>query len=480
MKYKGEGREQVRAWLTKSDNKESIDNSEIEKILREFLADMKAAEDNKETNAIDKWIEKLKESNSGVAEVILYDFVEDTQINLKESLSNDYRNLDSYKKFFVYKYKNKYEPTWAQIVGTKKTRKDLQLDDKIVADYLTNAKRFVEEAEDYQIGDPDSDSMLLQNIYKCIFNKKMLELELEKKTEKENKKTPVMQQTSLNLWMVNVENEGRVIVSDTMTSAMVRFKEAMTVIIPLGQNGSELSENEKKGNLKKRLKVIYKLCKSQQNNQHWWTTKFCIVVEAILKAEERKEFYSIIDEQYPSMRNFLDLSHTIGNYCPVPVGLNMARGKSCAIHDYWDLMLEKIYEWFNEEDNDKKMIALKKLLHINDTKKAEDYNSYIMCEKWLQWFVDNKNDGDTNGWRTFVETLFLQDFVKDFEDHQYEPDPFWKEHNWNNPKLTDNFGVQDAEKSQEINKRLEEINKRIIARSLRIVMACSKELEKNK
>lgn len=31
MKHKGEGREQVRAWLTKSDNKEIIDSSEIEK-----------------------------------------------------------------------------------------------------------------------------------------------------------------------------------------------------------------------------------------------------------------------------------------------------------------------------------------------------------------------------------------------------------------------------------------------------------------
>lgn len=99
-----------------------------------------------------------------------------------------------------------------------------------------------------------------------------------------------------------------------------------------------------------------------------------------------------------------------------------------------------------------------------------------MCEKWLQWFVDNKNDGDTNGWRTFVETLFLQDYVKDFEDHQYEPDPFWEGHDWNHPKLTDNLETQNAEKSQEINKRLEAINKRIIARSLRIVMACSKEL----
>lgn len=80
-------------------------------------------------------------------------------------MSNDYRNLDSYKKFLVYKYKNKYKPSWAQIVGTKKTQEDLgSEDDKIAADYLTNAKKFVEEAEDYQIGDPDSDSMLLQNI----------------------------------------------------------------------------------------------------------------------------------------------------------------------------------------------------------------------------------------------------------------------------------------------------------------------------
>lgn len=270
----------------------------LKKILKEFLADMKAAEGNKEKNAIHKWIEKLKESNSKVAEVILYDFVEDTQINFKEGLSNDYRNLDSYKKFLVYKYKNKYKPSWAQIVGTKKTQEDLgSEDDKIAADYLTNAKKFVEEAEDYQIGDPDSDSMLLQNIYQFIFNKKMLELELEKKTEKENKKTPVMQQTSLNLWMVNVENKGSVIVSDTMTSAMVRFKEAMVVIIPLGEKGSKLLENGKKGNLKTKLNMIYGLCKSQHNNQHWWTTKFCIVVVAILKAEAREEFYSIIDEK---------------------------------------------------------------------------------------------------------------------------------------------------------------------------------------
>lgn len=51
--------------------------------------------------------------------------------------------------------------------------------------------------------------------------------------------------------------------------------------------------------------------------------------------------------------------------------------------------------------------------------------------------------------RTFVETLFLQDYVKDFEDHQYGPDPFWEGHDWNNPKLTDNLKVQDAGKGQE-------------------------------
>lgn len=53
--------------------------------MKEFLADMKAAEGNKEKNAIHKWIEKLKESNGKVAEVILYDFVEDTQINFRRA-----------------------------------------------------------------------------------------------------------------------------------------------------------------------------------------------------------------------------------------------------------------------------------------------------------------------------------------------------------------------------------------------------------
>ena len=176
----------------------------------------------------------------------------------------------------------------------------------------------------------------------------------------------------------------------------------------------------------------------------------------------------MIYDQYPAMRKFLDLCHTIGNYCPVPVGFNASRSGYKALHDYWDLTLMKIRKWYREKDD----AILVELLH----QRCEALSN---CKEWLIWFEKNaKEKGKKDGWHNFVDTLFMQDYVKDYEKGNYEVKPFWEGHTWETPKLT--FVTETEEGNDNlnvINKRLEEINRRVVARSNRIVDACNVKLK---
>ena len=452
MKYEGKGKEQVRAW---------VNSEEVERVLNDFAEEMEIEKadlekDTLSAKIITNWVEWVeKDENWEKARVVLYDFVEDTQTNLKNNLRNDYRDIpDSYKKFFIYKYKGS-EPAWGEMAGTNEAQKKLyeKTGDKI-EEYLANAKKFVEEAGEYQIGDPDSDSVLLQNIYECIWDKDMLKLKLEN--------VPVMQQTSSNIYMVNIENEGRVIASDTMTSAMVRFTDVMKIIM--------LEPSGKRQKLIDKITAIHDLCISKGNGQNWWTTRFCIIMEAVLNEDEKKEFYSMIDEHCPSMRKFLDLCHTIGNYCPIPIDFNNPRSGRYGKYDYWDLTLQKIKEYYdkkisdNEYDGEKELG--KELLHGR--------GNMATCKEWLDYF---------GSWEEFIKQNYMQDYIND----KYDIVPFWENHGWEddeekNPSLPEKKDTKekiDIEKTlQEINKALQEINRKIIKRSLRIVIVCRNKLAK--
>lgn len=395
---------------------------------------MDCEKEKKEANMrysnVEKWANRR--------DAVVYDFVEDTQTNFMfmDDRSNDYRELDSYEKFCVYKYMCGYKLAWSRIAE--------------LPDALDNAKNFEKKAKGYQIGDPDSSSVLLQEIYKLLW-KDVAEKPFMKQEPKKIKGT----------W-----DDGKITASDTMTSATTRFIDAL--------NASKTKEIINSQNIAGK---INKIRVAFGGTEQRWSTKLCIIVEAVLEEGEKKEFYKMIDNHYPAMRNFLDQWHTIGNYCPIPAGFNSARSGRYAEHDYWDLTLMKICDWYKY--NDKRDAILAELLHIvNDDK---DKNEIMKnCRDWLKWFEKKGKEVGKDGWHYFVDTLYMQDYVYNEKDginqgHEkyYDVKPFWNKHGWKKDK-GEIIGL--PEDIDEINQGVEEVCIRIAARSIRIVNACSAKI----
>lgn len=104
-----------------------------------------------------------------------------------------------------------------------------------------------------------------------------------------------------------------------------------------------------------------------------------------------------------NLKEFLKIYHTIGNFMPVPVGCNAPRGIG-PLHDYWDLTLLHIYNYYKH--NDYKGLEL--IVGADNALKYKD---------WLDCFCD---------WNNFVEQNYLEAFV-DKEKDNY-PIEFWKGH----------------------------------------------------
>ena len=103
-------------------------------------------------------------------------------------------------------------------------------------------------------------------------------------------------------------------------------------------------------------------------------------------------------EASSSIGAFAEKLHTIGNFLPVPPGFNVAR----AHHDYWDLTMVKLKQWYLEPQSEKQAAILEQLLNSD---KAVIEN----CWNWLSWCGKGKHGLD--GWRSFLEVNWLQDFV---------------------------------------------------------------------
>jgi len=119
------------------------------------------------------------------------------------------------------------------------------------------------------------------------------------------------------------------------------------------------------------------------------------------------------------IENLAKNHHTIGNMIPVPTGFNTSRAGNYAIHDYWDLVMMKIKEWYDDKLNDE---PLKKLLH-----KSSD--AIEPCKKWLSKF---------DKWNDFVEENYLNSYV---DKDSYNPIVFWEAHNFENAELPTDEGA---------------------------------------
>ena len=229
------------------------------------------------------------------------------------------------------------------------------------------------------VDDPDMKSNLLQAIYKKLWP------ELLEKT--------YMQQ----------DEEGGIgkVCSDTMTSAWTPVRKYFE------KHYAEKIENYK-----------------QRYGLRWASPD---VLKGVY-AEEKKVQEEI--DSSPLLR-FVSLSHTIGNYIPVPRGFNMPRSGVYASHDCWDLTMMKIREFYDTMcpepfscPEDLKRIM--ELLHYD--------SSILNTIDWLR-FLAKKENGE-NPFDGFVKAMYLESYVTDAgevkafcKNHDWlhvNPDEYWK------------------------------------------------------
>lgn len=259
-------------------------------------------------------------------------------------------------------------------------------------EYRKNVLDYCDKAKKYQVKDPDKDSKLLRNIYKLLWP--------------DFKNMPCL---------------GDKIASDTMTSAQ-NFVNAVM---------KDFLKDEK-------IASIY------QKGCAYASTNSSIALAA---NNEKTEFYKQLRKICPNLEKLVTVYHTIGNYCPVPMGFNRPKSGDFANHDFWDLTLMKIREWYlyeGENQTKRDNIIQLDLMH--------EKGCQLNCMKWLEQFGNGQI-----GWENFVNTLFMQDYV----DKNYEVKPFWTGHNWGSLELPDS--------KEKMNKAIKEISDRIALRSNRIM-----------
>lgn len=350
---------------------------------------------------IQEWLDK---------DPVNYDFVNDTQ---GDEPQMDYDEIGSiYEQFLIYKYTGTGKIEWKinDCVDPKKRKGAFINIDK------------------YSTKDPDDSSQLLQKIYKRLW--------------------PELAETK---YMISKKK----ICSDTMTSALGRWQDALNAVI----NSKDSSTD-----IQKTICTIMEIYKKCGNRQKWWSANFSILVAAALGSV----FYDMIDTRYPEVKSFLGKYHTIGNFCPVPKGFNAARSGG-GQYDCWDLTLMKIREWYLSVDS--------KSLYERDNLIQEDLlhntGNPLKCLRWLESFGQGQI-----GWHNFVDTLYMQDYVynednwedkrhKDNKENReyYDVIPFWNGHEWSKE------GIKFPTGDDEIKKAFETMTAIIDARSNRIVEA---------
>lgn len=231
----------------------------------------------------------------------------------------------------------------------------------------TGVNKLFEYKTNDKIKDPDSYSKLLQEIYKSLW--------------------PDFEKLEFLL-------QDKIIASDTLTSAWTPVKKYFLK--------SCYGEEIKKLKIEKRYRQINaELCK-----------KFY---------ESNVDFQNQINKN-KDLCDFINLYHTIGNYCPVANGFNSPRSGSFASHDMWDLSLFKIREFYYSQGDKEISDKHQKILDLLHGK----YINNVV--NWLNCFGEGEQ-----GWICFVNKYFFFDYV----DKDYNVVPFCENHSWDNNEIND-------------------------------------------
>lgn len=260
--------------------------------------------------------------------------------------------------------------------------------------------------------DPDLKSQLLQDIYGSLWN------------------------DITDKWFMKIDGW---IQSDTMTSAQNFINKGM-----------ELYDNDETHNNGKRLSDIEGCWLA---NQKHYSTEF---MKRVYKSgESEKEFLKAVFEKY-GLDELIATYHTIGNFCPVPCYFNGARSGGYASHDFWDLTLMKIREYYLCDNSTEKVSRIigDELLHHN--------GNALACKAWLDEFGNG-----IIGWKNFVKFHYFDNYV----DKDYNVIPFWEEHDWDHNSISN-----DTKKFTEA---IQEITRRIKSRGEIIIAAIKEKEERN-
>lgn len=270
------------------------------------------------------------------AKAVEYDFSNDGTKSYPKGIytylapSDNYKNKVGLEKFFAY----------MSVMHKRDIFKVISLDEQ-------------EKINSYgDVNDPDSNSQLLQEIYKILWDE--------------------------NGYLKNCKK----IQGDTLNSTN-------TTLNALYKNYKEEID---KGNLKGRSSITL-ILKNKINKQD----------EAIMN--------KIIKNK--DLENFVSMYHTIGNFMPIPYGCNCPRGNG-QLHDYWDLTLLHIYNYYKEGNIEELKTILSK---ENDfVEVVKDY------QEWL-----NSYGKKEDGWYNFVKKNYLESFVNT-KSYDYKPKELWEGH----------------------------------------------------
>lgn len=303
--------------------------------------------------------EKIKEKLE-IYDFATYDFTEDWKGLYEEKISDEenkahkkYKELPVMKKYFTYKI----------------SKNDIN-------GYYPLARMFknrVKQKYSKYIPDPDTYSPLLQEIYKNLWSKNVLDYcrETKNKTKEE------------------------IIHGDTMNSIQTTLGWYTRDCYDKNYNyyGAVLNEGENNGF------VNYEGSLSQA------LEIYCREQEFFIPAEN------------DDLIKFIKCNHTLGNFIPVPFksgGRNFNSARYNATNDFWDLTLYYIYCWYNPEEKKNLEKDDSNEVKVCDCEKNEDLYKLLgensknveRCIEWLKAF---------GSWNEFVEKNFLQPFVYKFE-----------------------------------------------------------------
>lgn len=251
----------------------------------------------------------------------------------------------------VKKYDFTHDVCDMYILKNKKNNKDKANDKFYEYKKTKNIDRFISYRQfysKYKISlDPDTNSILLQQIYKKLWDNEFIDKNCVKKD---------------NTYY-----------SDTLTSAYTRLKNCIIAT-------------------KKELNINIKKFSSKN---------------VIRKYKNDEYFKKCLDgaKQFKEVREMIGKYHTLGNYCPVPKGFNSARS-GFGVYDCINLMLEKIKEFY---DSYKKDVTISKesksiIMELIRYNKNEDtYNNVL---EWLKGFGDWKTFVDKNYFQDYVDNKY--------------------------------------------------------------------------